>query len=118
MGNGPRLAAPRIEEKRTNVTQERWQEIKKLLAAALERAPGDRQAYLDHACAEPDLRREVESLIAADEQTQSSFLAQPTVQPGELAIGSRLGPYEILERIGAGGMGDVYHARILGLTAA
>ena len=92
------------------MTQERWQEVKKVLASALERAPGERDAYLDQACAEPALRREVESLIAAHEQAQSSFLAQPAIQPKELAIGSRLGPYEILARIGAGGMGDVYRA--------
>ena len=83
------------------MTQERWQEVKKVLARALERAPGERNAYLDQACAEPDLRREVESLIAAHEQAQSSFLAQPAIQAKELAIGSRLGPYEILSRIGA-----------------
>jgi TolB-like protein/tetratricopeptide (TPR) repeat protein len=93
-----------------SVTPERWQEVKKVLAGALERAPGERHAYLDQACAEPSLRREVESLIAAHEQTQSSFLAQPATPAKELVIGSRLGPYEILARIGAGGMGDVYRA--------
>ena len=92
------------------MTPERWQEVKKVLAGALERAPGERHAYLDHACAEPDLRREVESLIAAHEQARTNFLAQPAMQTKELAIGSRLGPYEILARIGAGGMGDVYRA--------
>ncbi len=94
-----------------SVTPERWQEVKKVLAAALERAPGERHAYLDQACAEPDLRREVESLIAAHEQAQTSFLTQPALQPKGLAMGSRLGPYEILARIGAGGMGEVYKAR-------
>jgi TolB-like protein len=108
MGHGSRLVAPRIEEIRGNVTPERWQEVKKMLAGALELGPGERHGYLDRACAEPDLRREVESLIAAHEQAQSSFLAQPAMQSKELVIGSRLGPYEILARIGAGGMGDVY----------
>ena len=110
MGDSPRLAAPRIEETRANVMQERWQEVKKVLADALERAPGERHAYLDQACAEPALRREVESLIAAHEQAQTSFLAEPAIPTKELSIGSRLGSYEILSRIGAGGMGDVYRA--------
>ena len=93
------------------MTPERWQEVKKVLAAALERAPGERHAYLDQACADTDLRHEVESLIANHEQAQSSFLSQPTLLPERLATGSRLGSYEILAYIGAGGMGDVYRAR-------
>jgi TolB-like protein/tetratricopeptide (TPR) repeat protein len=93
-----------------SVTPERWQEVKQVLAAALERTPGERNAYLDQACAEPALRREVESLIAAHEEAQTSFMARPAIPAKELAIGSRLGAYEILARIGAGGMGDVYQA--------
>ncbi len=93
------------------MTPERWLEVKKALADALERTPEERSAYLEQACAEPDMRREVESLILAQEQAQTSLMAEPAAQPKELAIGSRLGTYEILARIGAGGMGEVYRAR-------
>ena len=93
------------------MTPERWQEVKKVLADALERAPKERSAYLEQACADPAMRREVESLIAAHEQTETSFPTQSVTQSKELAIGSRLGTYEIQGRIGAGGMGEVYRAR-------
>ena len=111
MGDRPGLAAPRIKEVRNKVTSENWQEVKDVLAAALERPAAERQSYLDQAGIRPELRREVESLIAAhEEQSQSDFLGQPALRPKELAIGSRLATYEILARIGAGGMGDVYQA--------
>jgi hypothetical protein len=55
------------------VTPEEWQRVKQVLAAALGRPPGERQAYLDRACTEPTLRRELESLIAAHEQSGSGF---------------------------------------------
>lgn len=94
------------------MTPESWQEIKTVLAAALERAPEQRSAYLDQACPEPEKRREVESLLLAEEQARSTFLAGPALRsPEELSVGRRLGIYEILARIGAGGMGDVYRAR-------
>ncbi len=85
--------------------------MKAILAGALAREPEERHVYLDRACTEPALRREVESLILAHEQAGTTFLAQPAAPPRDLAIGSRLGPYEILARIGAGGMGVVYRAR-------
>jgi eukaryotic-like serine/threonine-protein kinase len=111
MGDGSRLAAARIEEGCGIVTPERWQEVKKVLAGALERTPSERDAYLDKACAEPALRREVESLIAAHEQGDHSFMEQPAMETGVLKSGAELGSYKILSLLGAGGMGEVYHAR-------
>ena len=82
---------------------EDWQETKKVLAAALEKPPRDRAAYLDQACTDPSLRREVESLIVAHGQTDSAFMEAPVVESPNieaLKSGSRLGNYEIIARIG------------------
>ncbi len=99
---------------------ERWQEVKKVLAGALERAPGERHAYVDRACAGDEaLRREVESLLT-QQNAAGSFLEAPALEAATKAqaedqrqsslLGQRLGSYKIVSLLGAGGMGEVYQA--------
>src|ERR1700688_3710937 len=46
----------------STVTPERWREIEQLFHSALEHAPDERAVFLDHACADPAMRKEVEAL--------------------------------------------------------
>ena len=59
------------------MTPERWEKIGQLCAPALEMTPDKRAAFLEQACAgDEELRREIESLIAADARA-GDFIAAP-----------------------------------------
>jgi hypothetical protein len=90
------------------VTNERWQRVKGLFQAAVERPPEERAAFLAAAAGEDEaLRREVESLLASDVSDAGFSVAVPVAV---LTAGVRIGAYEIVAPLGAGAMGDVYRA--------
>jgi Tol biopolymer transport system component len=90
---------------------ERWQRIKQILDVSLGLEAEERLAYLNRVCeGDQELRDEVESLIEAHGQAGDLFETPPAMESDTLAAGTRLGPYEIVEHVGDGGMGAVYRA--------
>ena len=103
------------------MASERWEQVELLLHAALSQPVGQRADFLREACGGDEaLQRDVESLLGR-EAAAADFLESPpaafgadralsTVTPA-LVQGQRLGPYVIAERLGAGGMGEVFRAQ-------
>ena len=104
------------------MTPQRWQRVKEILEAAWERDAAERGGFLDQACADdPELRAEVEALLASDENG-GEFLAAPdgdrrhrarfrtTLPQAPILPVHGSGRYTIQSLIGKGGMGAVYRA--------
>jgi serine/threonine protein kinase len=119
------------------MTPERWDRVKKVFSDALEQRPADREIFLTTVCGDDEsLRAEVASLLARqsgeplsknplplcdfppeEEETREQVEHEPRPEgrrhplaASEGMEGRRIGPYEIAQQIGQGGMGSVYLA--------
>src|SRR5262245_24070858 len=103
--------------------EKRWGQIKEIYDRALDLSRDQREGFLAEVCAaDDDLRREVESLLAAHDDA-GTFLQSPAVEvaaheivadevtsPAPQLIGRELANYKIISLLGRGGMGEVYLA--------
>lgn len=106
------------------LTPERLRQIRRFFEEALDQEPHKRAAFVHEATSEDtELRAEVHRLLEAHER-RSEFPQQPAELTGTLAISNTgslstvflagtmvAGRFEILDLLGQGGMGEVYHAR-------
>src|SRR5437867_412393 len=93
--------------------------IEEIYRAALDQEPDQIGAFLDTPCAGDEvLRGKVEALLASHQladsfiETSAVGLATKIIQnaQADLLVGQAIGHYKLSERIGTGGMGDVYLA--------
>jgi serine/threonine protein kinase/tetratricopeptide (TPR) repeat protein len=119
MDTRPAQGKAQLESLNGEITPERWEKIKELLLKVQPLEESAREALLQSACgSDRALRDEVESLVAVDAGSLETRLS-PTVvlkaacfgsSADDPNIGSRVGAYKLVERIGDGGMAVVYRA--------
>lgn len=95
----------------TTTRIDRWQQVDRLFDQALDLSPEEQRQLLDRECQNDlDLRRSVEKLLRADSRADD-FLETPAAVASADRAGERIGAYLLVEKLGEGGMSEVYLAQ-------
>ena len=102
------------------MAEDLWQKVREIFDLTLRQRPEERRRFAIEACGnDKTLLAEVESLLSSLDGAQS-FMEAPAIagvadvieaEHNKFKPGKCFGHYEIIEQIGAGGMGEVYLAK-------
>jgi serine/threonine protein kinase len=85
-------------------------ELEELFHRVVALSAPDRRPFLDRTCAQPAVRAQLERMVEADERASEILDCERPDNVSAVECPSSIGRWNLLERIGSGGLGVVYRA--------